>query len=213
MAKTLKASRSSSPVAEPIPPLILLVDKNLVIKELNAAAGEFFGPQYGQVLRIRSGDALGCEHNDKTTAGCGHGRFCKICPVREAATLAHREQRVVRRRTSAGIENPKQRREINLLVTATPVPCRGATRVLLVLEDITALVQLHAPAPICASCKRIRDDQPYWEQLGTFLNEHLDLDLSSGVCGECKQQLYGGLKKSLPLFFKPRAARSKRRRA
>lgn len=210
MAKPSKKTRSRIHTVDTLPVLMMIVDKNVAIKELNGAAREFLGPQYTKALHMRSGKAFRCAHNQEAPAGCGHSRFCQICPIREAATLAYKEQRVVRRRTKAEIGNAGQKREVNLLVTATPLPSRGATRILLVLEDITALIELQTPVPICASCKRIRDDRPYWEQLEVHLNQHLDLDLSGGVCPKCKQRLYGGLKDSQSLFFKERADLSKR---
>ncbi|MCX6909601.1 MAG: hypothetical protein NTY01_16370 [Verrucomicrobia bacterium] len=205
MAKTNKKARSRTHTVDALPVLMMIVDKNVAIKDLNAAAREFLGPRYKEVFHMRSGKAFHCVHNQEARAGCGHGRFCQICPIREAATLAYKKQRVVRRRTKAEIGNADQKREVNLLVTATPLPSRGSARILLILEDITALVELQTPVPICASCKRIRDDRPYWEQLEVHLNQHLDLDLSGGVCPKCKQRLYGGLKKSQHLFLKERA--------
>jgi len=44
--------------------------------------------------------------------------------------------------------------------------------------------------PICASCKKIRDDTGYWNQLEAYLNDHSELVLSHGVCPECARQLY-----------------------
>jgi hypothetical protein len=51
--------------------------------------------------------------------------------------------------------------------------------------------------PICASCKRIRDDQGYWQQLEAYLSEHTEAQFSHGICPDCAKRLY-------PDFF-PRA--------
>lgn len=48
--------------------------------------------------------------------------------------------------------------------------------------------------PICCSCKKIRDDQGYWQQLEQYLQEHSEADLSHGICPECARKLYPGLK-------------------
>ena len=201
----------SKPTRDVLPVLVLIVDKNLAIRELNGAARQFLGPQYKKALHKRNGEAFACVHSHDEPAGCGHGRFCRICPIREAATLAWQEQRVVRRRTKAEIGSNDQHRDVNFLVTATPLPSQKSARILLMLEDVTALAALQTSAPICASCKRIRDDRAYWEQLCAHLNEQLDLDLTDGVCPKCRQQLYRGLKESQPLFFKEPAGLSKRR--
>lgn len=44
--------------------------------------------------------------------------------------------------------------------------------------------------PICAQCKRIRDDRGYWEQLEVYLREHADLEFSHGLCPDCAEELY-----------------------
>lgn len=49
--------------------------------------------------------------------------------------------------------------------------------------------------PICASCKKIRDDSGYWEQIETYLKEHSDAEFSHGLCPECAAKLYPELMK------------------
>ena len=44
--------------------------------------------------------------------------------------------------------------------------------------------------PICASCKRIRDDSGYWEQIETYINKHSGADFSHGICPDCMKKLY-----------------------
>jgi hypothetical protein len=44
--------------------------------------------------------------------------------------------------------------------------------------------------PICANCKKIRDDKGYWNQLETYIAEHTDAKFSHGICPECVRKLY-----------------------
>lgn len=44
--------------------------------------------------------------------------------------------------------------------------------------------------PICASCKRIRDDRGYWNQIESYLTRHTEADFSHGICPECVSRLY-----------------------
>ena len=44
--------------------------------------------------------------------------------------------------------------------------------------------------PICASCKKIRDDKGYWNQLESYIKEHSDAVFSHGICPDCAKQLY-----------------------
>lgn len=45
--------------------------------------------------------------------------------------------------------------------------------------------------PMCAHCKKIRDDQGYWNFLETFLETHSDASFSHSICPECSERLYG----------------------
>ena len=44
--------------------------------------------------------------------------------------------------------------------------------------------------PICASCKKIRDDKGYWNQIESYLREHSEVEFSHGICPDCAQKLY-----------------------
>jgi GAF domain-containing protein len=44
---------------------------------------------------------------------------------------------------------------------------------------------LHGLLPICAWCKRIRNDEGYWGQLEAYIREHTDADFTHGICPDC----------------------------
>jgi PAS domain S-box-containing protein len=44
--------------------------------------------------------------------------------------------------------------------------------------------------PICASCKKIRDDRGYWNQIESYITEHSNAVFSHGICPDCKKRLY-----------------------
>ena len=44
--------------------------------------------------------------------------------------------------------------------------------------------------PICASCKKIRDDQGYWHQVEVYVGAHTDAEFSHGICPDCLRKLY-----------------------
>lgn len=44
--------------------------------------------------------------------------------------------------------------------------------------------------PICAGCKKIRDDQGYWNQIEAYIQEHTDAKFSHGICPDCAKRLY-----------------------
>jgi phosphoserine phosphatase RsbU/P len=57
------------------------------------------------------------------------------------------------------------------------------------LEAAVARVkQLQGLLPICAYCKRIRDDQNYWQQVEAYIGKHSEAQFSHGVCPECSER-------------------------
>lgn len=59
------------------------------------------------------------------------------------------------------------------------------------LEKALAEIKtLQGIIPICASCKKIRDDQGYWQQLEVYISEHSDAEFSHGICPACARELY-----------------------
>jgi hypothetical protein len=55
------------------------------------------------------------------------------------------------------------------------------------LENIKTLRGL---LPICSSCKKIRDDHGYWNQLETYIGTHTGAEFTHGLCPECVRKLY-----------------------
>lgn len=56
------------------------------------------------------------------------------------------------------------------------------------LDDIKTLQGI---IPICANCKKIRDDQGVWNHLELYIQEHSDASFSHGICDDCSRELYG----------------------
>lgn len=44
--------------------------------------------------------------------------------------------------------------------------------------------------PICASCKKIRDDKGYWNKIEAYIEKHSEAEFSHGICPECAKELY-----------------------
>jgi sigma-B regulation protein RsbU (phosphoserine phosphatase) len=64
-----------------------------------------------------------------------------------------------------------------------------AQRVSELEQALSRIRQLQGLLPICAYCKRIRDDQNYWSQVETYIAEHLDVRFSHGICPSCLEQV------------------------
>ncbi|MCI5140033.1 MAG: hypothetical protein D3922_16865, partial [Candidatus Electrothrix sp. AR1] len=57
-------------------------------------------------------------------------------------------------------------------------------------EAMSKVKVLSGFLPICASCKKIRDDKGYWNQIESYIREHSEADFSHGICPDCAAKLY-----------------------
>jgi PAS domain S-box-containing protein len=64
-------------------------------------------------------------------------------------------------------------------------------------RSLATVKRLSGMLPICASCKKIRDDKGYWNQIEAYIHEHSDATFSHGICPECAKKLY-------PEYYKER---------
>ena len=58
-----------------------------------------------------------------------------------------------------------------------------------ILRFATQVSQLEAFLPICGYCKKVRDDQNYWQQIEGYINQRTGTDFSHSVCPDCYQKV------------------------
>ena len=58
-----------------------------------------------------------------------------------------------------------------------------------ILHYTTQVRQLEELMPICSYCKKIRDDQNYWQQMEGYISERTGSDFSHSVCPDCYQRV------------------------
>jgi PAS domain S-box-containing protein len=107
-------------------------------------------------------------------------------------------------------------RNVVVLLTAEIIEVNGRQCVLVITLDITRRKQAEAEReqliaqlqealakvkllsgflPICASCKKIRDDKGYWNQIEEYIQKHSDAEFSHSICPDCMDNLYGDILK------------------
>ena len=57
-------------------------------------------------------------------------------------------------------------------------------------DALTEVKTLSGLLPICASCKKIRDDSGYWNQIESYISDHSEVEFSHSICPECAKKLY-----------------------
>ena len=103
----------------------------------------------------------------------------------------HLEELVKERTTNLEIKNEQLMAEIAQRKEAE------SAREKLILELQNALLKIRMLSgllPICSSCKKIRDDGGYWEQIEVYIRDHSEADFSHSICPECTEKLYPGLR-------------------
>ena len=59
------------------------------------------------------------------------------------------------------------------------------------LQDaLDQVKQLQGMLPICAHCKKIRDDDGYWHQIESYIRDHSEAVFSHSICPDCFRELY-----------------------
>jgi hypothetical protein len=68
---------------------------------------------------------------------------------------------------------------------------RNRENMIVKLEDaLSEVKKLSGFIPICASCKKIRDDRGYWKQVEAYIMEHSEAEFSHSICPKCARKLY-----------------------
>ena len=174
-----------------MPTALFVVDEDVRIQFWNAAAVPLLGPDPELAYRKRGGEVLHCVHATDVPGGCGRAEYCKDCVVRQSVNEAFRGEKTFRSKTRMELQGSDNLiTEVNLLVTAAPFTWEGRSFSLLILEDISELIQLRSILPICAGCKKIRGDGDYWETVEKYFSTHLDVEFSHSLCPECRASLY-----------------------
>jgi hypothetical protein len=157
--------------------------------DFNKAASALLADARGLVLRKRGGEVLHCVHASDVPEGCGQGPHCANCVVRNSVVHSLCGENVYREKTRMELMVDGTVSQIDMLVTATPI-AGLENRVLLILEDVSELNNLRTLIPMCAHCRRIRNDEQYWQSVEMYFRNHLGMDVSHGLCQECLKKHY-----------------------
>lgn len=65
-------------------------------------------------------------------------------------------------------------------------------------EALAKVKILSGLLPVCANCKKVRDDKGYWSQIEQYIREHSDTRITHGICPDCLRKLYPEFADDLP---------------
>lgn len=155
----------------------VLVDKNMpvrdgldVIQTLARDAGPPSIMLTGTGDELTAVEALKSGASDYIVKDPG-GRYLELLPVVVEQVMEKRGLAEAKRRA----EEEKERLIVELK------------------EALASVKTLSGLLPICAGCKKIRNDDGYWTMVETYVSQHSDAQFSHGICPDCGKKLYGDL--------------------
>lgn len=60
-------------------------------------------------------------------------------------------------------------------------------------DSLNEIKTLQGIVPICAHCKRIRNDEGFWEQVEEYVRDHTYAQFSHSICPQCRAEVYPDL--------------------
>ncbi len=176
-------------ILDAVPVPVFVMDEDMRLLDANIAGAMLIGSSPGEFLRLRGGDALHCLQAGGNPGGCGHGEHCNDCIIRKAVYAAFEGQALFRQEAQMQLVKNGKVEDTRLWVTAAPFKYADRQMILLTLEDVTELLELRHLLPICAKCKKIRDDHQYWHRLEEYMQDNLHVDFTHGLCPDCLKEL------------------------
>ena len=177
----------------------LTVDRSGIIRDANLAAASLLGVDRSHLLKRRLEMLLAAAARTDLAAllakvFASETREVCVVPFLEDGPLFRWAQIEAAASTSG-----QECRLAVMEITASKRAEAERERLIKELQAAQARVkQLSGLLPICASCKKIRDDDGYWRQIETYIQSHSEAFFSHGICPECAERLYPGMNQPPP---------------
>ncbi len=192
MEELLKQKGFARILFDTIPQLALVLDPMWRVHAVNQAARALgVNAQRREVQGKRCGEVIGCIHHQDDPRGCGFGPSCLTCIAKNTALEAIAEMET---RNSKGKLEFMTGRVMPVLLSASPFEYKQQKYAIIIIEDISLISELQGLIPICASCKKIRDDKGYWNRVENYIEDHSEAEFTHDICPECSKELYSKMR-------------------
>lgn len=122
------------------------------------------------------------------------------CPTPVVLLTAHDNMELVIQASQAGagayLVKPTNSREIERTIAIAIARFSDLTELRRLNTELHQALDeiktLRGMLPICASCKKIRDEEGYWHEVEIYIEEHSQATFTHGICQECCKKLYSG---------------------
>jgi hypothetical protein len=188
MEPLLPEGSSLLAMLDAFPSLAFIADADATVLEANRAARQWLGGDAGMRLHLPPGDVLQCVFPHDSRGNCGTTDFCPSCVLRRSIEAVLSARPAPRRLAHMIVKTAGQPEDRWFQVNASPFALEGRKLVLVVLEDVTQLVELRALLPFCPGCGATREAADPLGQARVFLRKHPDFLLADELCTECRQR-------------------------
>ncbi|MBI1879023.1 MAG: response regulator [Chloroflexi bacterium] len=128
----------------------------------------------------------------------------EYCPTPVVMLTAYETAALVEQASAAGVGaylvKPPKARELERAIMIAVARFHDLITLHRLNEELqTTLAKvklLSGLLPICAACKKIRDDQGYWQQVEVYIRDHSEADFTHGMCPDCMAKFYPGYSKN-----------------
>jgi len=169
-----------------IPVLTLVLDNDSRVCAANKTAKDFLGCKEDEILFNRCGKSISCRHATDHPLGCGFGPSRNECIIRKAVLASRKEKLPQRLKGKLELLPDK---DLNVIVSVSSFEYKKDVFSLVMIEGITLMIGLEGLIPICAACKRIRDEKG-WNMIEKFIEEHSEAEFTHDICPECIKKMY-----------------------
>ncbi len=173
---------------------VFITSKNGKLIDLNDAAVELLGySSREELLQMKIPFVYANEEerirHARTAAECGYTKEYPLDLRRKDGSVRHVLVTAVSRCDAAGKTIGFQGTIRD--VTEQKLNEEERERLILELQEAISQVKtLSGLLPICASCKKIRDDKGYWNQIEAYIRDHSDAKFSHSICPDCAKKMY-----------------------
>ncbi|MBU0673487.1 MAG: response regulator [Proteobacteria bacterium] len=132
----------------------------------------------------------------------------KRCPTPVVILTSYESKELIRKASMVGVAaylvKPPKRNDLERAIYIAVARFEDMNRIMILnkelekrnmeLEEALACIDtLHGLLPICASCKRIKDDKGYWNRIEEYISSRSQAEFSHGICPDCARKLYPGI--------------------
>lgn len=122
----------------------------------------------------------------------------QLCPTPVVMLTAYETPALVQQASIAGVGayliKPPRAQELERAITVTMARFNDMMALRHSNEELQAALAkvkaLSGLLPICASCKKIRDNHGYWQQVEVYIRDHSEADFTHGLCPDCLSKIY-----------------------